>query len=255
MKTNAIYVILILSLVLALTSVMLHAQQYPALGDCGKISQTHPIRSISEKGYFAAYVNGVLKADSPDYPDMESSYSFNDKGYPIRYLNDSESNAQPMEAFVYNDKNQLIEKKIYNDLTQKPSIIVVYIYDDNGRLIQSRNTGGSIGEEEVCTYLYNAKGMLSGINNNGYFTYYTYNENGDIIREVSQLDGIPDIITDFKYKYDSKKRIVEKTSVRSDGTGETEKYEYDEYDNWIRKISGITLSTGNWAIYTREITY
>ena len=116
-----------------------------------------------------------------------------------------------------------------------------YIYDSNGNLIESNDTA-SDGRK----YTYDSANRLLAVNGR----FYTYDENGYVIRETQDMGDEPDMWTD--YTNDAEGKPV-KCEYYSYGKGDVQEgdqilyytylYEYDQYGNQT-KISQYYHLTG-----------
>ncbi|UQB69230.1 hypothetical protein [Epilithonimonas zeae] len=110
---------------------------------------------------------------------------------------------------------------------------------ENDRMIEERYIyGASEISDFGHRYVYNTDGKLKS-DHYGYFNQlpnnflqrklYTYNENGDCIKETSDAENEKTYIINYKYTYDENKNWTSQTSIFSDGSGSTIKRKFIYY--------------------------
>lgn len=157
-------------------------------------------------------------------------YSYDEKGNLIREVWAEVGVGESVSEYRYDAKGNLTyESHSYPVETGRESYSSTNTYDENNRKIESRELWGD--EELVCTYTYDEKGNLirevvSGMGE-GTDTYiYTYDENGKITRaDVTYSDGSVGFST---YTYDARGNRTQEVHDFGDGRTATYNYTYDE---------------------------
>jgi len=135
----------------------------------------------------------------------------------------------------YDTNNNKIRSAFDGDANGLTDSIRISNYDVNNNIIRSEydtNADGII--DEVDSYIYNEKGYVTIFehsNGQGVIDYtreYTYDDLGNLLRELTNHDGITDDINE--YTYDSENHLV--THERdSNGDGAVDYRESSLYDN------------------------
>lgn len=110
-------------------------------------------------------------------------------------------------------------------------------------------------------YVYTSFGKLKS-DHYGYFSkmpdqfmqrqLYTYNENGDCIKETQDAEGAETSITFYKYSYDDQKNWTSRTSVYKDGSGSTIKRSFTYYKAGESELKN-SLSEATYNQYLKEL--
>ena len=126
-----------------------------------------------------------------------------------------EHNGRKVE-YKYDELNRLIEEKISNDPSGN-NRVVSYTYDAVGnRLTKNDSVAG------VTTYTYNSLNQLDFLTANGVVTDYTYDDNGNLISEVTGGSSVS-----YRWMNDGENRLVGVTISDSSGVRNVE-YEYND---------------------------
>lgn len=110
-------------------------------------------------------------------------------------------------------------------------------------------------------YVYNADGKLKS-DHYGYFSQlpntflqrslYTYNENGDCVRQTQDSENEKTFIVNYKYTYDDHKNWISQTSMYSDGSGSTVKRSFSYYEPGESELNN-SLSESVYDQYLKEL--
>lgn len=204
--------------------------------------------------------------------DMEGDYTYygynkdNKLDSVYQYLGFYDEDSYRL--YKYDDKGNMIKEEGYGILpTNNASASnytkvfeVFYTFDENNRLISRSNYNIDEFSENldfylggVYTYIYNEKGLLS--QRNLYWdeakkdlfeeTFYTYDENDHLIKEVYTTNGFYGKSEDMhvEYYYDEKGRATTKvTKTLDQNTGAMEEsartlFEFDANDNLVKRTA------------------
>lgn len=165
---------------------------------------------------------------------FEDAYEYDNKGNLLKSV--SEGIRGHKIICKYDQRNKLIERKLYNSANaEKPELTYTYEYDKIGNLISVLHYNDR--EELVIEET------------------YEYNEKGTKIAETFKNEGAGILITS-SFKYDLKGNLIEENMLRSESTVSNKTFKYENYDpkgNWQKK----TEYTDNVLvkITERKITY
>ncbi len=120
-----------------------------------------------------------------------------------------------------------------------------YVCDEDGKILSiqniNQNTGENIGEKTV--YSYDNDGKLLEIKYDNGIETYSYNSNGECIKEQFEFinDGVKEIDYEIIYDRDNKGNLLKKTKTEYDINGQPKtryiySYEYDSNGNKISQI-------------------
>jgi hypothetical protein len=217
--------------------------------------------------------------------DLRESTSYESNGNKIEVVTqDSDGSVYISETYEYDNRGRVIEEILYNDkgiqktLKYKYNVLgrlkekITYrkTGDEDNRLVYSYYLNGNLKKE--CLYLdedevlktkkykYDDNSNCTEINE--YFltnpdgsTNFVYDENDRVIYE-EVLDFRGDEIESFYYQYDDfdNEIILEIKDYGSfNHTNLSYKYEYDFYQNWLRRITFVDEIPK--YMIEREITY
>lgn len=186
-------------------------------------------------------------------------YEYNSQGYTTKKseLNTTENSASNSETtieYMYDKNGNIISQT--SRMPYNNSITFLYEYDENGNL--TKYTRIDNGQTSFTySYAYDANGRL-GTKTTSYtdieevqeINKYTYNEDGSI-SEIKHSSSNGDSYVTM-YKYDSKGRLTEVTSTRSNITY-TMKYEYNS-DGLLSKESYSSSKPDDYS-YTSTYEY
>ena len=142
-------------------------------------------------------------------------------------------------TFTYNSAGQRTQSVDQSGYT------VNYTYDDQGRLSELTDGSGNL----IVQYVYNDIGELAEkLNGNGTFTTYSYDADGNLLKEINFAPGgtpydaaTSTVNSSFTYTYND---LDEQTSV-TDDAGKTTTYSYDA----TGQLTGVGLPGGQTITY------
>lgn len=164
-----------------------------------------------------------------DFLNGKSIVTFNENGDIKRMtLYDSAGKEKEKEEYLYNEKNQLVEKSYYreNELRYKDKD---YVYNAEG-LVKSYKTYNQDGLDHICQLTYDSQGRV--IKNESYepdgskniysSVEKTYNQEG-FLSSIKYADNPPH---EYTYKYDSKGNFIIRNDYGMSSTIEERKIVY-----------------------------
>jgi RHS repeat-associated protein len=126
--------------------------------------------------------------------------------------------------YKYDDLHRLLEEKVTNDPGGN-NRVVTYTYDAVGnRLSKTDSVSG------VTTYTYNSLNQLDFLTDNNVFTDYTYDDNGNLISEVTGNNS-----TVYRWVNDGENRLVGVT-VSEGGVTRNVVYQYNAQGVRVGKV-------------------
>jgi YD repeat-containing protein len=133
-------------------------------------------------------------------------------------------NSSRKVEYKYDDLNLLVEEKITNDPNEN-NRLVTYTYDAVGnRLTKTDSVSG------LTTYTYNNLNQLDFLTANNVVTDYTYDDNGDLISEVTGSNS-----TVYRWVNDGENRLVG-VNVNEGGVTRNVGYEYNAQGIRVGKV-------------------
>lgn len=165
-------------------------------------------------------------------------YTYDANNRVVKKVRTSDSKST-ISSYLYDTAGNLVEETI-NDKTYR------YSYDESGKILNK-----TLGDDILEEYIYDANGHLlkhsyRASPSDFYFhTHeYTYNADGQLIREVDNGPGTKII---REYSYDTNGNMIYKTKTIGDSFYA---YTYDVHGNLIKHLSIV-----NQDQITRKITY
>jgi hypothetical protein len=192
---------------------------------------------------------------------------FNSDGYKVEEQIWEFSQLRKRRVYAYSNENVLSRIEC---LGRDNSVITTYLfeYDQSGNITEEKIFSGNNLADSRYTYLYDEKGQkiqMDGYNmktggNHFIKEVFKYDNFGNPIKETSE-HASGNSITDFSYKYDNEKKIVEKmektTYEKLGKYSTTIRYKYDSKNNVVEEYkihngrSSTTVirvdKTGNWV--------
>ncbi len=159
---------------------------------------------------------------------------FNENGFAVSYINEFTN-----YTYLYNAKNQIIERKSNSLDETSPKSKIITIYENNRRIEETTyvyNPEESLTKRHLWEYdnlgnlmkitVYDSDNKISSVCIN------KYDKSGNNI-ESRCLDGNGE--TEFLtiYKYDIKKNKIEEKDINEDGSYTLKKYKYDGFLNIV----------------------
>ncbi len=250
-----------------------------AIEKFGKIQKGNQNNIIMGSNYSIMYnrKGQILEKDNTDTYNvannlLKEKYKYDKKGTLISkqniYVNVAVMLYSPRDAikytgneiYEYDRKGNLRETKKYTskkELSQR----VTYKNDKKGRIVEEYTYNSSGSLERKYTYKYDRRGNKieeNGYNPNGsleWKTTFKYDSKGNQIKiENYSSDGSLD--NSYTFKHNSKGERIENNSYNSDGilnVKYTYKYKYDEYGNWVEKVT--YKNNKPYSIEEREYEY
>jgi len=182
----------------------------------------------------------------------KQTYKYNDKGNLIETNYSNSTGMKTKQTYKYDNKENLIEE-IYSTSFSVSSgyegyeTKYIYKYDSKGNEIEKEfYTDGRF--EVKTTYKYDDKGNITEDGMYDSFgkslgeNQYKYDDKGNKIEwnyKNSLYGGLKGKVT---LKYDDKGNLIEENNFKSFGLSKkntTDKYEYDENNNWIKRVGYI----------------
>ena len=182
----------------------------------------------------AGYSPAGLLGGSIDY--------FNANGHLIKSIEYKSENGELLHSseYSYDEENKLV--KVNNmdiGYNWTEEMVIDYQKENNQMVISTHSYSESDNHSSKYTFVFNQDSKLSAyiedVNANGEYVYtteYTYDENGNLIREKDEVVG-----SVTEYSYDDIGNLVVSTSESNNNsyhsTGRIE-YQYDENQNMIK---------------------
>ena len=159
--------------------------------------------------------------------DEATKTVYNDAFLPVEYTDEYGTKTE----YTYDDYYRIKTEKIGDEIT-------TYNYDSKGNIL-SYITGDA---ENDTYYTYDSKGNVIREQNGKSYSYYTYNENNDVLVSAALKEeysgDIPDVYDSSlncfdttSYTYDSKGRVTKEEN----SSGSVYQYEYDESGNVLKE--------------------
>ena len=184
------------------------------LVSCKATTYKKALDLIAAGDYEAAY---ELLEQLGDYKDAKE-YLERFRYVPVSTIVKGNSNDAVANIEIIYDQNGLPDKGI-EVWGEEEEIDLDFVFDENGRLIRLKDGtlwGNVDGEEYYHTYEYN------------------YDENGQIIKEITiRSDGSKSI---EDYAYDKSGNLIEKCYISMDGDKHLYEYTYEAYGKLIKEI-------------------
>jgi hypothetical protein len=164
----------------------------------------------------------------------QRNYKYDQYGNEVEYVFRSED-SYSITNKIYNTNNQIIEKKVFSDLTNSISIDR-YKYNVEAKLIEENHifNGSPLSKVKIT---YNSKGKKASI------TKYDWNNN------ISETET---------FVYNSDGALIEQV-FNNEHKKIYKSYEYDHIGNWIKKteysVSPPTALPSQYTITERKINY
>ena len=188
------------------------------------------------------YLNVKYLIGSSVVQDINYTWDNRNRMRVVRLKDNSTSTYSEVERYFYDANNNLTTKITDNGIT------ATYVYDKANRVKSLSNKKGT---DVVSSYAYtyfNNGFISSETDNTGASSHYTYNTAGNLVGEVSKLNGVVK---------QSKRYIYDKAGNRDKvtATGENPYTQHYFYDNNNRLTSEVVLSNGSNTAITHKYTY
>ena len=199
------------------------------------------------KGSVKCFTETTFKVDE-NFTDsqklIENSKSianYDEKGSLLEWKNIL--NGHRRNCLVYDNTGLLKEINNYDDEGILSSTDF-YKHDTKGKVIEIQTDGGFLKSKEV--FIYDDQGHLiekrEHISDDAIDSlFYKYNEDGDKIECVGELDPSMEGTTyvKFTYKYDLGRKLIEKNRelTNRDGSSYMTTWKYDKFENEIEEIT------------------
>ena len=184
----------------------------------------------------------------------KSIYKYNDKGNLFESSTLYKENETTKQIYNYNTKGKLIGINYFRN--EKFFMEDYYQYDDKGNLIDYSSWTVDPKKLQWQTHFkYNEQGNLiekehNRSENDSYVETFKYDDRGNIIIKKGGLDE------KTTYVYDEKNNVIQKTYYNEKDEIQRSlnfEYEYDNNDNWTKRVAFILDKPG--AISIREYEY
>lgn len=163
-------------------------------------------------------------------------------------------------TYQYDNKGNLVNKDFYKEGLLLNSML--YKYDNKGNLAEEKDYNSNDELYRSISFIYDQNGNLTekkAFKGDGSLSWkrsYEYNKSGNLVQKIEyESNGSFDDV--FIYTYDDSQNMIEENwQSYSEGKPHkkyTEKYSFDEYGNWFRKIKSINGAPTH--IIEREIKY
>lgn len=194
------------------------------------------IKSLKQNSHPAVTKFGeIVKGERITGAWYDNDYvKFNENGFAVSYINEFTN-----YTYLYNAKNQIIERKSNSLDETSPKSKIITIYENNRRIEETTyvyNPEESLTKRHLWEYdnlgnlmkitVYDSDNKISSVCIN------KYDKSGNNI-ESRCLDGNGE--TEFLtiYKYDIKKNKIEEKDINEDGSYTLKKYKYDGFLNIV----------------------
>ena len=197
------------------------------------------IKSLKQNSHPAVTKFGeIVKGERITGVWYDNDYvKFNENGFAVSYINEFTN-----YTYLYNAKNQIIERKSYsvnekNSSSKTTSTYakekkveeITYVYNPEESLTKKYLWEYDESGNMIKTTIYNADNEITSVCIN------KYDKSGNNI-ESRCLDGNGETNFLTKYKYDIKKNKIEEKNINEDGSYTLKKYKYDTFLNIIEII-------------------
>ncbi|MCL2651210.1 MAG: hypothetical protein FWD60_09345 [Candidatus Azobacteroides sp.] len=261
----------------------------------GNLIHYDDLKSYNEKGYLIEIVKYwdewvkifLFKSNDINSKADIETYHYNDKNLLTEIVN-----KDIKTLCEYNEKNQMIQSKLYDNSNGQLRSTTTFIYDEYGNPIESidQSIGNSKRDKTTFKYEYdNNHHIIKSVENklNDYSIIKEFNKNNNltverkIVGKVDSLNNLQEVMTEENlYTYNDKNQLIKEFHKNSDGTNQIENhygkkgllisshdfgnsvntsydneitYEYDSHDNWIKKI--YKYADNSCRYEEREINY
>ncbi len=194
------------------------------------------IKSLKQNSHPAVTKFGeIVKGERITGAWYDNDYvKFNENGFAVSYINEFTN-----YTYLYNAKNQIIERKSNSLDETSPKSKIITIYENNRRIEETTyvyNPEESLTKRHLWEYdnlgnlmkitVYDSDNKISSVCIN------KYDKSGNNI-ESRCLDGNGETQYLTIYKYDIKKNKIEEKNINVDGSYTLKKYKYDTFLNIV----------------------
>jgi len=251
-------------------SINKYTYKYNDKGNKTEKKKYYPGGVLETKYIYKYNDNGNLIEESDYFNENilnnKYTYKYDDTGNLIETNYSNPTGMKTKQTYKYDERENLIEKIYYTSFSVSSGYKgyetkSIYKYDSIGNEIAKENYMDGKFTEKV-TYKYDDIGNMTKENLYDSFgktlgeSQYKYDVKGNKIEwsyKNALYGGLEGKVT---FKYDDKGNLIEENNYQSFGLSQnntTDKYEYDENNNWIKRI--VFIKEKPVGIIEREFEY
>lgn len=198
-----------------------------------------------------------LPFELPFRQELAYAYAYDEEGRVIRKERTCEDDKQVIE-YRYDNTGLLLEERFAQN--EGAAVVTTYVYDEAGRILRS------VSPKKEVNYTYDGHGNLTRKESRtasvgGYDlsidTYeYTYDESGNVIKQVVDLSGFKSRVYEFVYDEDGMllEQIQTSQPLNSNNTS-VSRSRYDCYGNVIERSTTDADGFTTVTTMTYELAY